>query len=129
MLTIKKIVYNPPATIVFWNDGTKTVSKCESGDIYTKEMGFMLCVLKKKYGNKTFHDMMEKYVYSLNEEPTPDNPVVWESAPKKKKKEIPNYKREVKFIFDDGKEVELNDDEADQYVDMLSNLFDILWGE
>ena len=53
MLTIKKIMYKPPATIVFWNDGTKTVSVCEKGDTYNKELGFALCVLKKKYGNKT----------------------------------------------------------------------------
>ena len=52
MLTIKKIMYKPPATIVFWNDGTKTVSICERGDAYNKELGFALCVLKKKYGKR-----------------------------------------------------------------------------
>ena len=61
MLTIKKIMYKPPATIVFWNDGTKTVAVCEKGDVYNKELGFALCVLKKKYGNKTVHDMLDKY--------------------------------------------------------------------
>ena len=39
MLTIKKIMYKPPATIVFWNDGTKTVSVCEKGDVYNTESG------------------------------------------------------------------------------------------
>ena len=49
-------MYKPPATIVFWNDGTKTVSVSEKGDTYNKELGFALCVLKKKYDNKKQKD-------------------------------------------------------------------------
>ena len=86
MLTIERIIYNPPATIVFWNDGTKTIAKCEYGDIYTKEMGFMLCVLKKKYGNKTFHDMLHKYVYDVPDVPNKDGMVVWSKEEEKKRK-------------------------------------------
>ena len=86
MLTIKKVIYNPPATIILWNDGTKTTSKCEYGDVYSKEMGFMLCVLKKKYGNKTFHDMLKKYVYGVPEAYEGRGAVVWENKPTKKKK-------------------------------------------
>ena len=67
MLTIKKIMYKPPATIVFWNDDTKTVAVCEKGDVYNRELGFALCVLKKKYGNKKVHDMLDKYVHSATE--------------------------------------------------------------
>lgn len=86
MLTIERIIYNPPATIVFWNDGTKTIAKCEYGDIYTKEMGFMLCVLKKKYGNKTFHDMLHKYVYDVPDVPNKDGMIVWSKEEEKKRK-------------------------------------------
>lgn len=86
MLTIERIIYNPPATIVFWNDGTKTIAKCEYGDIYTKEMGFMLCVLKKKYGNKTFHDMLHKYVYDVPDVPNKDGMIVWSKEEAKKRK-------------------------------------------
>ena len=32
---IEKVVYNLPAVIVFWSDGTKTISKCCSGDIFS----------------------------------------------------------------------------------------------
>lgn len=28
-LKVDKVIYNPPATIVFWNDGTKTVVMCQ----------------------------------------------------------------------------------------------------
>ena len=82
MLTIKKIMYKPPATIVFWNDGTKTVAVCEKGDVYNRELGFALCVLKKKYGNKKVHDMLDKYVQSVSKD---DGAMVWEDEPKEKK--------------------------------------------
>ena len=85
MLTIKKIMYKPPATIVFWNDGTKTVAVCEKGDVYNKELGFALCVLKKKYGNKKVHDMLDKYVHKATKYSKNDNAMVWESEPAEKK--------------------------------------------
>ena len=31
-LRITKVIFNDPATIVFWSDGTKTVSKCHPDD-------------------------------------------------------------------------------------------------
>ena len=98
MLTIKKIIYNPPATIILWNDGTKTTAKCEYGDVYSKEMGFMLCVLKKKYGNKTFHDMLKKYVYEVPEAYEGKGVVVWENKPTKKRVVLkdPNKEFEIK---------------------------------
>ena len=85
MLTIKKIMYKPPATIVFWNDGTKTVAVCEKGDTYNRELGFALCVLKKKYGNKTVHDMLDKYVHGVSKYSKNDGAMVWEDKPKEKK--------------------------------------------
>ena len=85
MLIIKKIMYKPPATIVFWNDGTKTVAVCEKGDVYNKELGFALCVLKKKYGNKKVYDMLDKYVHKATKYNKNDGGMVWESEPIEKK--------------------------------------------
>lgn len=50
------IIYNPPATIVYWNDDTKTVVKCAKSDTYNKLVGLLLCYIKKSLGNdqKTF---------------------------------------------------------------------------
>lgn len=93
MLTIKKIMYKPPATIVFWNDGTKTVAVCEKGDTYNRELGFALCVLKKKYGNKKVHDMLDKYVHNATEYSKNDGVMVWESEPEKKNVKKPNGAR------------------------------------
>ena len=44
---IKEVMYNNPATIVFWSDDTKTVSKCHAGDAYSPEAGLTMCILKK----------------------------------------------------------------------------------
>lgn len=59
-LKIKKVVYNAPATIIFWNDGTKTIVKCQPGDAYSKETGLAMAIVKKACGNsprynKLFH--------------------------------------------------------------------------
>ena len=32
--SIKNVIFNPPATIVFWSDGTKTAVKCSEKDIF-----------------------------------------------------------------------------------------------
>ena len=49
---IKEVIFNDPATIVFWTDGTKTVVKCQEGDIFDPEKGLTMAIAKKAYGNK-----------------------------------------------------------------------------
>lgn len=58
-LTIKKVIYNGPATIILWNDRTKTVVKCKEGDSYSPEAGFALAVLKRLTGDE-FHKCLRK---------------------------------------------------------------------
>lgn len=48
---IVNVIYNKPATIVFWADGTKTVVKCQPGDKWSKEVGLAMAIVKKTYGN------------------------------------------------------------------------------
>jgi hypothetical protein len=48
---IKDVIFNAPATIVKWDDGTKTIVKCGDGDKYDKEKGLALAIAKKYYGN------------------------------------------------------------------------------
>ena len=50
--SIKKVIFNDPATIVFWSDGSKTVVKCQDGDIYDPEKGLAMAISKKALGNK-----------------------------------------------------------------------------
>lgn len=60
---IKKVIFNDPATIVLWSDGTKTVVKCQDGDIYSKELGLAMCISKKYLGNKgNFNNVFKKWI-------------------------------------------------------------------
>ena len=60
---IKRVIYSEPATIVFWDDGTKTISKCDEQDEYDELTGFLMCVLKKKVPHKQWRKALKKYVY------------------------------------------------------------------
>ena len=53
---VKKIIYNfknpdKPATIVFFDDGSKVVVKCDAED-FTREGGLAQCYLKKILGTR-----------------------------------------------------------------------------
>lgn len=65
MFKIKNVIFSNPATIVFWEDGTKTVVKCQKGDIYDKEKGLAMAIAKKALGtNKSksnYYDVFEKW--------------------------------------------------------------------
>lgn len=61
--TIKDVIFNNPATIVKWSDGSKTVVKCQEGDTYNPELGLAMCVVKKCCGNKgNFNDVFKKWL-------------------------------------------------------------------
>ena len=48
---VKRVVYNNPATIIFWSDGTKTVVKCMDGEPFEKYAGFCAALAKKVFGS------------------------------------------------------------------------------
>ena len=60
-LYIKKVLYQNPATIVSWSDGTKTVSKCSKKDVYSLETGFTPCVLKKIIGTREVRILLQEW--------------------------------------------------------------------
>ena len=47
---IKQVIFNGPATIVIWLDGSKTVVKCAEGDGYSKFSGLAIAICKHIYG-------------------------------------------------------------------------------
>ena len=59
---IKKVKFNPPATIVFWADNTKTVVKCK-GEDYDPEKGLAMCICKKVLGDKgNYYEVFKKWL-------------------------------------------------------------------
>lgn len=60
---IIKVVFNDPATIVFWNDGSKTVVKCNPEDTFDPEKGLAIACMKKLFGNKGYYnDIFRKWL-------------------------------------------------------------------
>ena len=50
-LCIDKVVFNDPATIVFWKDGSKTIVKCGENESFDPEKGLAMAIAKKAFGN------------------------------------------------------------------------------
>lgn len=48
---IKDVIFAPPATIVYWSDGSKTVVKCSEKDVLDPEKGLAMAVAKRCGGN------------------------------------------------------------------------------
>lgn len=48
---VRRVIFNPPATIVFWDDNTKTVVKCMDGEKFERYAGFMAACMKKMFGS------------------------------------------------------------------------------
>lgn len=62
-MQIERVIFNAPATVVYWKDGTKTVVKCQDGDTYSKETGLAMAIAKKAYGNDgKYNDIMKAWI-------------------------------------------------------------------
>ena len=62
---IENVIFNDPATIVFWSDGTKTVVKA-TDEGFDPEKGLAMAISKKALGNRgnyynEFKKWLEKY--------------------------------------------------------------------
>ena len=75
---ITKVIFNDPATIVFWSDNTKTVAKCGDYDIFDEEKGLAMAICKKAMGNKgNYYEEFKKWIPELKVD---DNASTSESA-------------------------------------------------
>lgn len=60
---IKNVIFNPPATIIIWADGTKTVVKCHGEDEFDPEKGLAMAISKKMLSNKyEYYDVFKKWL-------------------------------------------------------------------
>ncbi len=59
---IKKVIFNDPATIVFWSDGTKTVVKAND-EAFDPEKGLAVAMSKKMFGNEgSYYEEFKKWL-------------------------------------------------------------------
>lgn len=65
-LTPKQIIFNPPATVVYWADGDKTVVRCDN-DVFSEEFGFAMACMRKIYGTRANFKAMLKNAYRPQE--------------------------------------------------------------
>lgn len=58
----EKVIFNNPATIVYWKDGTKTVVQSYDG-YFDEEKGLAMAYMKKIHGNKgNYNDVFRKWI-------------------------------------------------------------------
>lgn len=60
--TPERVVFNGPATIVFWPDGTKTVVKCQNDEPFDPEKGVAMAIIKKYFGGGKYNNMINKLI-------------------------------------------------------------------
>lgn len=89
MPKIKDVIFNNPATIVKWADGTKTVVKVQKGEPYDEEKGLAMAFIKKVYANKgNYNDIFRKW------------------CPKKEIPKVDDFNGTVEEMFEDDFECE-----------------------
>lgn len=101
---IKKVIFNDPATIVMWTDGTKTVVKAQD-EGFDPEKGLAMAITKKALGNKgNYFDEIKKWTEPYYEEQAKKEPEfnLFEFLTN------PNGSFSITFTSDD-KEITLND--------------------
>lgn len=60
---IKRVIFNGPATIVFWLDGTKTVVKRAKGTKYDRKTAILWAYAKKMCGTSShMNKVLDKFV-------------------------------------------------------------------
>lgn len=68
---IVNVIFNDPATIVMWSDGTKTVVKRSDNDTYDPEKGMAMAIAKKFLGNTEskgdYYNVFKKWLTSASE--------------------------------------------------------------
>lgn len=68
---ISRVIFNNPATIILWADGTKTVAKASKGDAFDPEKGFAVACAKKLLGNgEAFRTELAKWTQAVDKRPS-----------------------------------------------------------
>lgn len=64
---ITKVIFNNPATIVFWSDGKKTVVKCSNDEAFDEEKGLAIAISKRFLGNQgNYYNEFKKWLPKID---------------------------------------------------------------
>ena len=64
---ITKVIFNNPATIVFWSDGNKTVVKCSNDEAFDEEKGLAIAISKRFLGNQgNYYNEFKKWLPKID---------------------------------------------------------------
>ena len=73
-LEVINVIYNDPATVIYWSDKTRTVVKCQHGDTYDPKTGFLLALCKKVCGNTgNYNNLLRECVPEYEEKEAPED--------------------------------------------------------
>ena len=73
---IKNVIFNPPATIVFWTDDSKTVVKTQNGEEFDPEKGLSMAIAKKHFGNNgNYFEVIKKWTEKYTAKETVREPI------------------------------------------------------
>lgn len=113
---IDQVIYNDPATIVTFKDGTKVCVKASKGDTFNKETGLIYAIVKRLYAN----DVDEKTGYlcsrGLGEK---INKIVAGSFDQKEQEKERRAKRKAKQAKKEAKANESGEKTAKEAVDKV----------
>jgi hypothetical protein len=88
---IDRVIFNDPATIILWKDGSKTIVKRSDDDIWDPEKGFCMAIIKKLYGHTSF---IKKFM-----EPDKEMPIL---TIEKACEDLKNFGKKLKDAMDKG---------------------------
>lgn len=61
----KKLIVNGPATVILWDDGTKTVAKCNTDEQFDPEKGVAIAIAKRFISGTKLHRMFDDAGFQL----------------------------------------------------------------
>lgn len=93
-LRMKEVIFHGPATIIYWEDGDKTVVKCMEGDHMNPEMGIAMATLKKMLGGS--YKEFKKHTAEI----------IAEDKKRKLETKLNKYVKEIKEMAEAVKELE-----------------------
>ena len=54
-----QVIFNPPATIVYWEDGDKTVVRCDN-DVFSEEFGYAMVPVRTSRRSSRTHSALSR---------------------------------------------------------------------